>query len=166
MLLFFNMVSCAYGRSNSHTFSCPNGVFSTIHRNGIQDPTAELMSEVCHYVPTEPSLIPLSSVCETERSNFGPLVFSTSGGMGATITVAYKRVAFLLMKETLLQGNELVTLLSHCHHVHMGSVSSLVNTVKILFQPQSTQYWRKDTSGLPNPKIMLNSTQRDFKADK
>ena len=31
-----------------------------------------------------------------EHGNFSPLVFSTSGGMGASTTVAYKRLAFLL----------------------------------------------------------------------
>ena len=33
---------------------------------------------------------------EVEHGNFSPLVFSTSGGMGASTTVAYKRLAFLL----------------------------------------------------------------------
>ena len=35
-------------------------------------------------------------VREVEHGNFSPLVFSTSGGMGASTTVAYKRLAFLL----------------------------------------------------------------------
>ena len=35
-------------------------------------------------------------VCEIEHASFSPLVFSTSGGMGASTTVAYKRLAFLL----------------------------------------------------------------------
>ena len=33
---------------------------------------------------------------EVEHGNFSPLVFSTSGGMGASTAVAYKRLAFLL----------------------------------------------------------------------
>ena len=35
-------------------------------------------------------------VREVEYGNFSPLVFSTSGGMGASTTVAYKCLAFLL----------------------------------------------------------------------
>ena len=35
-------------------------------------------------------------VREVEHASFSPLVFSTSGGMGASTTVAYKRLAFLL----------------------------------------------------------------------
>jgi len=35
-------------------------------------------------------------VQEIEHSNFSPLVFSTSGGMGASTTVAYKHLALLL----------------------------------------------------------------------
>ena len=35
-------------------------------------------------------------VREIEHASFSPLVFSTSGGMGASTTVTYKRLAFLL----------------------------------------------------------------------
>ena len=35
-------------------------------------------------------------VQEIEHVSFSPLVFSTSGGMGASTTVTYKRLAFLL----------------------------------------------------------------------
>ena len=55
-------VSCVCGRSNNieHALSCPNGAFPTIRHNDIRDLTAELMSEVCHDVSTEPPLQPLS----------------------------------------------------------------------------------------------------------
>ena len=33
---------------------------------------------------------------EVEHGSFTPLVFSTSGGMGRTATVAYKRLAILI----------------------------------------------------------------------
>ena len=50
--------SCVCGRSNNieHVLSYPNGsgAFSTIRHNNIQDLTAEIMSEVCHDVSTEP----------------------------------------------------------------------------------------------------------------
>ena len=56
--------SCVCGRSNrdniEHALSCPNGAFPTIRHNDIRDFTAELMSEVCHDVSTEPPLQPLS----------------------------------------------------------------------------------------------------------
>ena len=39
-------------------------------------------------------------VREVEHGNFSPLVFSTSGGMGASTTMAYKRLAFFLSVET------------------------------------------------------------------
>ena len=55
-------VSCVCGRSNNieHALSCPNGAFPTIRHNDIRDLTAELMSDVCHDVSTEPPLQPLS----------------------------------------------------------------------------------------------------------
>jgi len=37
-------------------------------------------------------------VREIEHRNFCPLVFSSSGGMGASTTIAYKRLAFLLSR--------------------------------------------------------------------
>ena len=55
-------LSAVSGRSNNieHALSCPNGAFPTIRHNDIRDLTAELMSEVCHDVSTEPPLQPLS----------------------------------------------------------------------------------------------------------
>jgi len=38
-------------------------------------------------------------VREIEHRNFSPLVFSSSGGMGASTTVAYNRLAFLLSRK-------------------------------------------------------------------
>ena len=38
-------------------------------------------------------------VQEVEHGNFSPLVFSTSGGMGASTTAAYKYLAFLLSRK-------------------------------------------------------------------
>ena len=38
-------------------------------------------------------------VREIEHGNFSPLVFSTSGGMGATATVVYSRIASMLAQK-------------------------------------------------------------------
>ncbi len=150
--------------------TCPElsiGGFPSIRHNEIRDITADIMSEVCHSVGTEPCLqpvtgeqlrhrsanrevgarldivaqsfwgrdrqsaffdvrvfnpfapsyhnIPLSQchkrneqvkrrayderVREIERGSFSPLVFSTSGGMGTTATVVYKRLASLIAEK-------------------------------------------------------------------
>ncbi len=54
--------SCACGTNFSveHALSCPMGGFPTIRHNEVRDLTANLMSEVCHDVCTEPTLQPLS----------------------------------------------------------------------------------------------------------
>jgi len=50
--------NCVCGKSNNveHALSCPNGAFPSIYHNDIRDLTAELMTEVCHDVSTEPPL--------------------------------------------------------------------------------------------------------------
>ena len=78
-------VSCACGRSNNieHALSCPNGAFPTIRHNDIRDLTAELMSEICHDVSTEPPLQPLSgeslSLRTTNQDVGARLDIKTSG---------------------------------------------------------------------------------------
>ncbi len=146
-----------------HALSCPRGGFPSIRHNEIRDITADLLSEVCHNVGTEPCLQPITGerltystankedgarldvvaesfwwrdrqrayfdvrvfnpfapsylstslaqcyrrnewekkreyeqrVREVEHGSFSPLVFSTTGGMGNTATVVYKRLASL-----------------------------------------------------------------------
>ena len=53
---------CACGDSFSvvHALSCPKGGFPSIRHNEIRDLTANLLSEVCHSVTTEPHLQPIS----------------------------------------------------------------------------------------------------------
>ena len=59
--IFLSAVSVADPTTlNIYALSCPNGAFPTIRHNDIRDLTAELMSEVCHDVSTEPPLQPLS----------------------------------------------------------------------------------------------------------
>ena len=43
-----------------HALSCSHGEFPSIHHNELRDITAELMSQVCHNVGTEPSLQPIT----------------------------------------------------------------------------------------------------------
>ena len=43
-----------------HTLSCPRGGFPSIRHNEIRNITADVMSEVCHSVGTEPSLQPIT----------------------------------------------------------------------------------------------------------
>ena len=54
--------NCVCGKSNSieHAFSCSNGAFPTIRHNDNRYLTADLLTEVCHDVSTEPSLQPLT----------------------------------------------------------------------------------------------------------
>ena len=53
---------CACGKrfTVEHAFSCPFGGFPSLRHNDIRDTTACLLSEVCHNVALEPSLMPLS----------------------------------------------------------------------------------------------------------
>ena len=154
---------CDHQFTVEHALSCSRGGFPSIRHNEIRDITADLLSEVCHNVGTEPCLQPVTGeqltyrtanreddarldvvaqsfwgrdrqraffdvrvfnpfaqsylntplaqcyrrnelekkrayderVREIERGSFSPLVFSTSGGMGKTATVVYKRLATL-----------------------------------------------------------------------
>ena len=54
---------CAYGAQFSveHELSCPKGGFTILRHNEVRDLTANILSEVCHNVCTEPSLQPLTS---------------------------------------------------------------------------------------------------------
>ena len=147
--------------------SCSRGGFPSIRHNEIRDITADLLSEVCHNVGTEPCLQPVTGeqlrhrtanredgarldvvaesfwgrdrqraffdvrvfnpfapshrntpltqcyrrnemekrrtyeeqIREIEHGSFSPLVFSTSGGMGTTATVVYKRLASLIAEK-------------------------------------------------------------------
>ena len=154
---------CGHQFTVDHALSCPREGFPSIRHNEIRDITADLLSEVCHNVGTEPCLQPITGeqltystanredgarldmvaesfwgrnrqrayfyvrvfnhfaqsylntslaqcyrrnelgkkreyeerVREIEHGLFSPLVFSTTGGMGNTATVVYKRLASL-----------------------------------------------------------------------
>ena len=53
---------CTSGKQLSveHALSCPRGGFPSIRHNQLRDITAELLSEVCHNVGTEPPLQPVT----------------------------------------------------------------------------------------------------------
>ena len=44
-----------------HAFTCPHGGYPSLCRNEIRDTTAQLMSEVCPNVATEPTLQPVTN---------------------------------------------------------------------------------------------------------
>ena len=160
---------CICGRQFTveHALNCPRGGFPSIRHNEIRDITADLLSEICHSVGTEPNLQPVTEeqlthrsanredgarldivaesfwgrdrqcaffdvrvfnpfaqsyrntslsqcyrrnemekkrayderVREIEHGSFSPLVFSTSGGMGTTATVVYKRIASMIAEK-------------------------------------------------------------------
>ena len=54
---------CACGTSFTvdHAFTCPHGGYPTLHHNDIRDITAQLMSEVCSNMVTEPTLQQVSN---------------------------------------------------------------------------------------------------------
>ena len=52
----------------NHALSCPKGGFPSICHNEIRDLTANLLSEVCHNVLTEPHLQPISGETLTGTS--------------------------------------------------------------------------------------------------
>ena len=159
--------TCGKQLTVEHALSCSRGGFPSIRHNEVRDITADLLSQVCHNVGTEPSLQPVMDeqftyrsaireggarldvaaesfwstdwqraffdvrvfnpfaqshrstslsqcykkheqekkrayderVCEVEHGTFSPLVFSTSGGMGATANVVYKRLASMLAEK-------------------------------------------------------------------
>ena len=51
---------CGFSFTVDHILSCPRGGFPILRHNEVRDVTANLMSEVCHDVRTEPDLQPLS----------------------------------------------------------------------------------------------------------
>ena len=55
-------VSCVCGISFTveHVLSCPRGGFPILRHNEIRDVTANLLTEICHDVKTEPDLQPLT----------------------------------------------------------------------------------------------------------
>ena len=63
-------IQCTCGKQFSveHALSCPYGGFPTIRHNELRDITAELMSEVCHNVGTEPILQPITNECLVHRT--------------------------------------------------------------------------------------------------
>ena len=65
---------CVYSAqfSEEHAVTCPRGGFTFIRHNEIRDLTANLLSEVCHGVQTEPDLQPLTGeTCSLQIAN-GP----------------------------------------------------------------------------------------------
>ena len=64
-------VSCVCGSSFTvdHVLFCPRGGFPILRHNEIRDVTANLLSEVCHDVRTEPDLQPLSGESLAGRSS-------------------------------------------------------------------------------------------------
>ena len=53
---------CGAQFSVKHALTCPRGSFTFIWHNEIRDLTANLLSEVCHGVQTEPDLQPLTDI--------------------------------------------------------------------------------------------------------
>ena len=51
-----------------HALKCPRGGYPSIRHNEIRDITAELMSDVCHGVGTEPCLQPVVDEHLTHRT--------------------------------------------------------------------------------------------------
>ena len=64
-------VSCVCGSSFTvdHVLSCARGGFPILRHNEIRDVTADLLSEVCHDVRTEPDLQPLTGESLVSRSS-------------------------------------------------------------------------------------------------
>ena len=60
--------TCGAQFSVEHNLSCSKGGFAVLRHNKVRDLTANILSEVCHNVCTEPSLQPLTSVQLTGAS--------------------------------------------------------------------------------------------------
>ena len=52
---------CGASFAVDHAFTCPHGGYPTLRHNEIRDITAQLMSEVCPNVATEPVLQPVTN---------------------------------------------------------------------------------------------------------
>jgi len=97
-------------------------------------------------------------------SHFSPLVFSTSGGMGPSTTVTYKRLAFLLSIKWKTPYCRVMSWL-RCRlgfsllHTSMmcirGSCSSSGRPQGVTFQLPSIWCWRRDTLGLFEPHLSV-----------
>ena len=64
-------MECVCGASFTvkHAFTCLHGGYPSLHHNEIRDVTAQLMSEVCCSVATEPTLQPVINECFFHHSN-------------------------------------------------------------------------------------------------
>lgn len=63
-------LNCECGSSFSidHSLSCPRGGFTILRHNEVRDLTANLLTEVCHQVSTEPDLQPVTTESFNRRS--------------------------------------------------------------------------------------------------
>ena len=52
--------ACGFTFTTQHSMSCKKGGFINIRHNYVRDLTAKLLSEVCHDVQVEPTLLPLT----------------------------------------------------------------------------------------------------------
>ena len=64
-------LSCDCGSTFTveHVLSCPRGGFPTIRHNEVRDVTANLLTEICHDVKTEPDLQPLTGETMTRSTS-------------------------------------------------------------------------------------------------
>ncbi len=60
---------CGSAFTVEHALSCPRGGFPTLRHNEIRDVTANLLTEVCHDVMTEPDLQPLTGEAMTRATS-------------------------------------------------------------------------------------------------
>ena len=69
-LCFANSQSCACGNKFdvTHAMVCPKRRFPTIRHNEVRGLTANLLTEVCHDVETEPKLQVLNGECFSFRT--------------------------------------------------------------------------------------------------
>jgi len=91
-------------------------------------------------------------VREVEHASFNPLVFSTSGGMGASTTVAYKRLSFLLSAKWKTPYGRVMSWLRCRLGFSQPSCAlgapPLAAPSGVMFQPPLTLHWRRDVLGL------------------
>ena len=59
---------CSKKFNVEHTLNCPRGGFPSVRHNEVRDITADLLTEVCHGVGTEPHLQPVTKEQFTHRT--------------------------------------------------------------------------------------------------
>ena len=122
-------VHCVCGRrfSVDYALNCPTGGYPTLRHNELRDFTAEILSEVCADVCTEPSLQPLSGETMTNATanveDGARLDISAAGFWGGRHQKAYFDVKVFNPNASSYRGHRFLLCIASLRKINEGSMS-------------------------------------------